>query len=168
MAMEKRRRLGDIYPKLHRCSFDRLGNSLGGRHSLPSESGLHRRGARIPVERLTSESLGDAIRISGSSLCSSKDFWNAKDEIKSFLHFKELWVTQGDLRHQRTLSKAPKTDLSFLAYSSGTTGLPKGVMLSHINIVSNILMLNSTEGQNLSWNGGSNNSRDRILAFLPF
>ncbi|WJG35639.1 uncharacterized protein FOBCDRAFT_241513 [Fusarium oxysporum Fo47] len=27
-------------------------------------------------------------------------------------------------------------------------------MLSHINIVSNILMLNSTEGQNLSWNNG--------------
>ncbi|KAH7009732.1 hypothetical protein EDB80DRAFT_868264 [Ilyonectria destructans] len=93
---------------------------------------------------------------------------DAKDEKKSFLHFKELWVTQGDSRHQRTLSKAPKTDLSFLAYSSGTTGLPKGVMLSHTNIVSNILMIDSTEGQHLSWSGGFNNSGDRMLAFLPF
>ncbi|PVH85077.1 acetyl-CoA synthetase-like protein [Cadophora sp. DSE1049] len=32
------------------------------------------------------------------------------------------------------------TDLSFLVYSSGTTGLPKGVMLTHRNIVSNTLM----------------------------
>jgi acyl-CoA synthetase (AMP-forming)/AMP-acid ligase II len=29
-------------------------------------------------------------------------------------------------------------DTSFLPYSSGTTGLPKGVMLSHMNIVSSI------------------------------
>ncbi|KAH6720061.1 hypothetical protein BKA61DRAFT_228627 [Leptodontidium sp. MPI-SDFR-AT-0119] len=32
------------------------------------------------------------------------------------------------------------TDLSFLVYSSGTTGLPKGVMLTHRNIVANTLM----------------------------
>ena len=33
----------------------------------------------------------------------------------------------------------PQKDLLFLPYSSGTTGLPKGVMLSHHNITSNIL-----------------------------
>jgi len=33
-------------------------------------------------------------------------------------------------------------DTSFLPYSSGTTGLPKGVMLSHRNIVSNIAQIN--------------------------
>lgn len=30
-------------------------------------------------------------------------------------------------------------DLAFLPYSSGTTGLPKGVELSHKNLVSNLI-----------------------------
>jgi acyl-CoA synthetase (AMP-forming)/AMP-acid ligase II len=34
-------------------------------------------------------------------------------------------------------------DVVVLPYSSGTTGLPKGVMLSHRNIVSNIAQLNN-------------------------
>ncbi len=33
----------------------------------------------------------------------------------------------------------PENDLAVLPYSSGTTGLPKGVMLSHRNLVANIL-----------------------------
>jgi acyl-CoA synthetase (AMP-forming)/AMP-acid ligase II len=33
----------------------------------------------------------------------------------------------------------PATDLAALPYSSGTTGLPKGVMLSHRNLVANVL-----------------------------
>jgi long-subunit acyl-CoA synthetase (AMP-forming) len=33
-------------------------------------------------------------------------------------------------------------DTAVLPYSSGTTGLPKGVMLSHKNIVSNIVQYN--------------------------
>jgi acyl-CoA synthetase (AMP-forming)/AMP-acid ligase II len=35
----------------------------------------------------------------------------------------------------------PRRDIAFLPYSSGTTGLPKGVMLSHYNLVANLCQI---------------------------
>ncbi|KAL5363987.1 hypothetical protein BJX96DRAFT_156546 [Aspergillus floccosus] len=87
---------------------------------------------------------------------------------------------QGKIKHftsVRNISRAtryrktkidPAKDLSFLVYSSGTTGVPKGVMLSHRNIVANSLQLAAGESGNLKWNGGPDGKGDRVLAFLPF
>jgi acyl-CoA synthetase (AMP-forming)/AMP-acid ligase II len=54
-----------------------------------------------------------------------------------------------------------KKDLAYLVYSSGTTGLPKGVMLSHRNVISNLAMLRATDGRML-------NHQSRVLSVLPF
>jgi long-chain acyl-CoA synthetase len=57
-------------------------------------------------------------------------------------------------------SKVKDTDLATLIYTSGTTGLPKGVMLSHRNIVTNTI--DSTERVPALIPGNS-----RALSFLP-
>ena len=63
---------------------------------------------------------------------------------------------------ERALGRAKKVELDDLAtviFSSGSTGEPKGVMLSHYNIVSNIEQME----QVFSLDG-----RDRFLGVLPF
>ncbi|MCY7289435.1 MAG: AMP-binding protein [Cryobacterium sp.] len=58
-----------------------------------------------------------------------------------------------------TISIDPATHLAVLPFSSGTTGHPKGVMLTHRNLVANV-------AQSLPWLGAK--SDDRVLAVLPF
>lgn len=53
----------------------------------------------------------------------------------------------------------PATHLAVLPYSSGTTGVPKGVMLSHRNLVANV----EQSRQMITIEPD-----DRVLAFLPF
>ncbi len=53
----------------------------------------------------------------------------------------------------------PEEDLVVLPYSSGTTGLPKGVMLTHYNLVANIIQTDGVE--NISQD-------DRLIGVLPF
>jgi acyl-CoA synthetase (AMP-forming)/AMP-acid ligase II len=53
----------------------------------------------------------------------------------------------------------PKEDLVVLPYSSGTTGLSKGVMLTHRNLVANLCQFGSL---------GHYKPDDRIVAVLPF
>ncbi|KAF2176717.1 4-coumarate-CoA ligase-like protein [Zopfia rhizophila CBS 207.26] len=82
-------------------------------------------------------------------------------------HFTSIRNISGTARYRRTKLK-PEDDLAFLVYSSGTTGHPKGVMLTHRNIVANILQIKAGEGGNLSWNDGLTGEGDKLLAFLPF
>lgn len=84
-----------------------------------------------------------------------------RDEQMRFKHFTNIRNISGVATYRRT-KLDPERDLAFLVYSSGTTGHPKGVMLSHRNIVANTLMLTVGEDGNISW------KNDRLVSFLPF
>ncbi|WP_224483298.1 AMP-dependent synthetase/ligase [Robertkochia aurantiaca] len=84
------------------------------------------------------------------------------DEIKGEHNWKELLEMGADASNQdeveKRKAKVGPDDLATIIYTSGTTGRPKGVMLSHDNIVSNVLA--SEERVPLS-------SDDSALSFLP-
>ena len=57
------------------------------------------------------------------------------------------------------VSVDPKEDLAALPYSSGTTGLPKGVMLTHYNLVANLCQTNAVEALS---------DKEVLIGILPF
>jgi 4-coumarate--CoA ligase len=84
-----------------------------------------------------------------------------RDASHKVKHWTNIRKTSGAIRYRRRKID-PDADLAFLVYSSGTTGLPKGVMLSHRNIVADVLMIQGCVGK---WYA---TGEDKILGVLPF
>jgi len=85
------------------------------------------------------------------------------DDIQGEKSWKEVLTSGEDTSNQKEVEerkdKVNPKDLATLIYTSGTTGRPKGVMLSHQNIVSNVI--SSEKRVPLSY------GKDKALSFLP-
>ena len=74
---------------------------------------------------------------------------------------KFLFANDGKTR-SKSVPLDVKQRLAVLPYSSGTTGLPKGVMLTHHNLVANVHQVTSNAQHNVGLS-----SRDTCLGLLP-
>ncbi|RFU76174.1 phenylacetyl- ligase [Trichoderma arundinaceum] len=85
---------------------------------------------------------------------------DGRDETGVHRHWSDITATGAKVPPQKA-EIDPKRDLAYLVYSSGTTGLPKGVMLSHYNIVAQAAQLEKGD-RSLAWDV------DSQLGVLPF
>ena len=80
--------------------------------------------------------------------------------LKHIFPIEDVWTLAAEADDDpKPVSINPLEDLAALPYSSGTTGLPKGVMLTHYNLTSNVRQTLTT---------GLSTGYGAYLDFLPF
>lgn len=70
-------------------------------------------------------------------------------------------LMKGSYPEVPTAEVSPKEDVAALVYTGGTTGLSKGAMLTHFNLVSNVLQM-------AAWFPGLEAGREAVMCVLPF
>ncbi|RKE23198.1 4-coumarate--CoA ligase family protein [Streptomyces sp. TLI_171] len=136
--------------------------------------GATRAGATVtPVSSLaTAEELAGQLRDSGARwIVTVSAFLPVARQAAAAHPVAEIFVCDGAEGHRSLLDLAassapepalaldPAADLAVLPYSSGTTGLPKGVMLTHRSVSTNLAQVDALLGPRPG---------ERILAVLPF
>jgi long-chain acyl-CoA synthetase len=81
--------------------------------------------------------------------------------IKGFTHIQELGVEFAKDHPnylENEIQKGNIDDICFIIYTSGTTGDPKGVVLTHANVITNAKLLSKVE---------DHRPTDQVMAYLP-
>jgi acyl-CoA synthetase (AMP-forming)/AMP-acid ligase II len=80
-------------------------------------------------------------------------------QLREVIELECIWELVNGAGEPRPVDIDPMNDIAVLPYSSGTTGLPKGVMLTHQNLSANIRQTNAL---------GMSHEDSVLLDFLPF
>ena len=130
------------------CFFDQAALQIGAvtvpiYPSISSEDcvyNLENSGSKICI--VSDEKLFDKINTIKSQLPDLKDIFTF-DDVKDATNWKELLESGKETDNQQEVEtikdSISEDDLVSIIYTSGTTGKPKGVMLTHKNIVSDVL-----------------------------
>lgn len=134
-------------------------------------------GAKVVVAHSSAlQTVADACRHVDLKMVKTLLFEEALEEPQTLTSREDKIQQSRDGKTPQQHILAPKKDLAFLVYSSGTTGRPKGVMISHYNMTSNVLQISACEAGKLSATGSkhiegipdAHPTGDRLLACLPF
>ena len=150
------------------CFFDQAALQIGAvtvpiYPSISSEDcvyNLENSGSKICI--VSDEKLFHKINTIKSQLPELKDIFTF-DDVKDATNWKELLESGKETDNQQEVEtikdSISEDDLVSIIYTSGTTGKPKGVMLTHKNIVSDVLGCEDRVPHK--------DSKNKALSFLP-
>jgi len=134
-----------IYPTISEDDYEYILNHSGATYCFVSDEEVLR---KVNLIRKNVSNLKDVFSFNDIEGCKS---WN------------ELLILGEDQSNQNLVeerkNQVKPEDLATIIYTSGTTGKPKGVMLSHQNVVSNVL----ASASRIPFEAG----KSRAMSFLP-
>lgn len=110
-----------VYPTISSGEYEYIFNDSGVKYCFVGAGDLH-----------------EKVKTAQSKVSSLIDIYSF-ERMEGVKYWKDLF-TDGDMKAVQAIKDSINPDeLATIIYTSGTTGNPKGVMLSHTNIVSNVI-----------------------------
>lgn len=112
-----------VYPTISESEYKFIFNDAGIKLAFVSDAGLWQKLQNIKKDVPTLQEVYTFDKVSGA---------------KNWTEFFDLGKGSDNSAVEKIKEGVKENDLATIIYTSGTTGVPKGVMLSHKNVVSNV------------------------------